>query len=425
MTSHTGSIPQDLLAITGENFVRVATARDAIDGIMPRYVVQPGTVEEAAAVLSLAQSRQWAVSSRGSGSNLVLGNIPTGLDLILDSSRLNRVLEYNPGDLVVKVQSGMRLSDLQSVLAGSNQMLALDPPEDDGTLGGIIATNASGPRRYRYGTVRDLLIGITFVLPGGAIAKAGGKVVKNVAGYDMGKLFTGSLGTLGFIAEATFRLHPSPANTAAVLVDTDSPEAVGRSVQELLHSSLTPIAIEVDWVGKRFQLAAVFEGDETPVNAQTVQAGAMLSNGASARVETGPAGERLLQGMRRKPWSGGQVGIQVSVPVSQLPGLLASVLELNTTRETIHRVCGRAGTGVFCLALTVRDATATVRTIETLRRLVASREGFAVVVQAPPEVKNEIDVWGPTGDAWPLMRRVKAEFDPQNIMNPGRYIGRL
>src|SRR5918995_3057509 len=201
---------EDLQRIVGEEHAREATSEDAVDGVGPSFVAEPGSVEETSELLRFAAEEGLAVSPRGGGTKASLGNPPRELDLILSTVRMDEVIEHVPGDQVVRVQAGIRLRDLQERLAGSDQMLGIDPPEEGATVGGAVAANSTGPRRYRYGTIRDLIIGITVILSDGTVAKAGGKVVKNVAGYDLSKLFTGSLGTLGVIANANFRLHPRP-----------------------------------------------------------------------------------------------------------------------------------------------------------------------------------------------------------------------
>jgi len=202
MAADTGSVTLAALQdIAGRGYAREAAEGDAIDGVRPRFVVEPGSVEEVSALLRLSHRAGLAVAPRGGGTTLGWGATPRRLDLILSTARLNRVLEHAAGDLVVRAEAGVMLEALQAAAGAAGQRLALDPPDVGATLGGIVAANPSGPLRLRYGTVRDLLIGVTVVLADGTVAKAGGKVVKNVAGYDLCKLFTGSLGTLGVVVE--------------------------------------------------------------------------------------------------------------------------------------------------------------------------------------------------------------------------------
>src|ERR687897_917800 len=240
---------EDLQRIVGEEHAREATSEDAVDGVAPSFVAEPGSVEETSELLRFAAEEGLAVSPRGSGTKASLGNPPRELDLILSTVRMDEVIEHVPGDQVVRVQAGTKLEDLQERLAGSDQMLGIDPPEtkSGATVGGVVAANSSGPRRHRYGTIRDLIIGITVVLSDGTVAKAGSKVVKNVAGYDLSKLFTGSLGTLGIIAQANFRLHPIPEAARTVAVSLQSPQEAQEAAQAIMHSQVEAAAVELHW----------------------------------------------------------------------------------------------------------------------------------------------------------------------------------
>src|SRR5262247_272552 len=220
---------------------RSAGAGDAVAGVTPRYAASPASVAEASAVMRAADERGLAVVARGSGSRLDWGTPPRRCELVIDTLLLDQVVEHAAGDLVARVQAGVGLRRLGEVLAAAGQQLALDVPPgraapdgqeavDTATVGGTLATGAAGPRRLRYGTPRDLIIGITVVRADGTVASSGGKVVKNVAGYDLGRLFTGSFGTLGLIVEAVFRLHPLPASAAYITVDCPGPDEAYRAV---------------------------------------------------------------------------------------------------------------------------------------------------------------------------------------------------
>ncbi|HEX4287455.1 MAG TPA: FAD-binding oxidoreductase, partial [Trebonia sp.] len=216
---------KDLLAACGD--IRETSAADADaagradltgEAGLPAFVALPGSTAEAAAVMRVAAEHELAVVLRGGGSRLDWGAPTSRCDVVIDTSRMSGVLEHAAGDLVARLQAGARMGDVASVLAHAGQEIALDVP-GDATVGGVVASGLAGPRRLRYGTPRDLLIGITIVRADGTVAKSGGKVVKNVAGYDLGKLFAGSAGTLGLITEATFRLHPLPAARAYVTTE--------------------------------------------------------------------------------------------------------------------------------------------------------------------------------------------------------------
>jgi len=409
-----------------DDLVRPATGADAVDGVPAELVAEPASVEEASRVLAAASRAAKKVVVVGNGSKLGLGNPPERVDLILRTRRMDRVLEHAAGDLVVKVEAGARLADLQAAVAPAGQWLALDPPEPGATVGGVVAANASGPRRLRYGTVRDLIIGITVVLADGTVAHAGGKVVKNVAGYDLSKLFCGSLGTLGLIAEATFRLHPRPEAAAAVTLQVERPEQAGEAVRRLLRSTLVPSAIELTWYGRSGRLTVVIEGIRPGVEAQAAAAAGLLGEVGETEVLGPGATEVALSQLDASPWEKAEVGIKVAVPPAELPGALT---DLQAGWLGHGRVAAHAGTGVLQVGLAGPDlgsadqVEAFVGVVAKARAALAARQGTLVVAGAPPALKRVVDAWGPPGDAVELMRRVKRQFDPDRQMSPGRFVG--
>jgi glycolate oxidase FAD binding subunit len=410
-----------------DDLVRPATDADEVDGVQAELVAEPASVADASRVLAAAHRAGKHVVVLGNGGKLGLGNPPERVDLILCTRRMDRVLEHAAGDLVVKVEAGARLADLQAALAPAGQWLALDPPEPGATVGGVVAANASGPRRLRYGTVRDLIIGITVVLADGTVAHAGGKVVKNVAGYDLAKLFCGSLGTLGLIAEATFRLYPRPAAAAVVTLPVERPEQAGEAVRLLLRSTLVPSAIELLWPpGDPGRLTVVIEGIRPGVEAQAAAAAELLGELGEPEVP-GPGGtEAALSQLDASPWEKAPVGIKVAVPPAELPGALT---DLRAGWLGHGRVAAHAGTGVLRVGLDGPDLGSPdqvevfVDIVAKAREALAARQGTLVVAEAPPALKRLVDVWGPPGDAIELMRRVKRQFDPDRRMSPGRFVG--
>lgn len=250
---------------------RAATADDAVGGVLPRWVALPESTEEISAVLRACAERDLAVVPVGGGTKLHWGAPPERCDVLLDLCCMNDVVEHAAGDLVVRAQAGLAMSALAEHLAEAGQELALDPPmaAEGATVGGTLATAVAGPRAFRYGTARDLLIGITVVLADGTIAKAGGKVVKNVAGYDLGKLFTGSYGTLGVIAEATFRLHPLPADRRWIVARSPRAE-VGALALALAASQAEPSAVEIDAEGAEAEVAVLVEGSAAGQRAEAL-----------------------------------------------------------------------------------------------------------------------------------------------------------
>jgi glycolate oxidase FAD binding subunit len=422
----TQNVPtEELQNIVGEDHVRQAFDEDAIDGVEPSLVVEPATIEETSEVMKLASREGLAVSPRGGGTKMGLGNPPKAVDLVLSTARMNQLLEHVPGDQIVRTQPGLKLRDLQQNLAESDQMLGVDPPEEHATIGGIVAANASGPRRLRYGTVRDLIIGIKVVLADGTVAKAGGKVVKNVAGYDLSKLFTGSLGTLGVIAEANFRLHPIRESARTVFVEVDDYRQIPEVAQALTHSSLSQFvldALEMRWENDRGVIAALFEGIEPAVEAQSSGAAELLRYHGEANVLGQDDGGEFWDSFARQPWEAGDVALKIGAPPSELTAVLDSVVGAAERAGVEVRLSGHAGTGVTFAGLSGEED-GLVDVVEEVREIRVRRGGSVVVQEAPLVIKERLDVWGPAGDYLGLTRRVKEKFDPGYTMNPGRFLG--
>ncbi|MBM2620018.1 FAD-binding protein [Actinoplanes sp. LDG1-06] len=366
-----------------EELTRPATGDDHVGGVPARLVGAPASTEEAAALVAAA--RDLTVVVRGGGTKLHWGPAPRALDLIIDTRRLTGMVEHAAGDLITVLRAGTPLDDL----ALGDQQLALDAPEG-ATVGGTVATGASGPRRMHYGTARDLLIGITVVRSDGTVTKAGGKVVKNVAGYDLGKLYTGSYGTLGLITECVFRLHPRPAAHAYV-----RSTAPAQAVPAILAAQVAPTAIEVD--SATGELAVLVEGTPTGVRERSALLEKLLA---------GEVSEKPPSWWGRPPWPEDGIGMKLSVPLSQVPALI----------ETGSAVRGSAGAGVLYAA--ARDITE----VERLRALCVRGGGHAVVLTAPASVRDILDMWGPV-PGLALMRRIKDQFDPGHRFAPGRFVG--
>jgi len=427
VTSH--AIHDTLTSLVGER-VRPASQSDAIAGVQPQFVVEPQNEQEVAAVLSFANKEGLKVSARGSGTQLDMGTPPTGCDIVVSMARMNRILEHQPHDLTVTVQAGLRLSDLQTHLATTRQWLALDPPlAPEATIGGIISTNPSGSRRLRFGGVRDQLIGLRVVLPDGTIAKGGGKVVKNVAGYDLPKLYVGALGTLGIIVEATFRLYPLRASSKTVLLSAPSPTPLCELAVHIIASTLEPTALDVSGSSTSdgtCTLAVRFESEAEAVADQIDSLLAMAGTlSESARVIDHEDEAHYWQ----------QSGTQVMAPhdtddiliikASLLPTYVASWLtELGqvTQREQLSTQWrAHAGHGLIFARLSGTQSVLTTA-VQQLRQAASARRGTLVVTQSAPALARAVDVWGPI-PALPLMRNLKQRFDPNAIMNPGRFVG--
>ena len=385
---------------------RPGDAGDAVGGVVPREVVRPGTVAEVSDVLRAAAADGRTVVPVGGRSKLTWAAPPDSCDLLVDLTGLDRVVEHVAGDLTVVAEAGVRLADLQAQVGEAGQLLGLDPPEDGATLGGIVSANASGPRRLRYGTTRDLLIGITVVLADGTVSHAGGKVVKNVAGYDLGKLFTGAHGTLGIVASTTWRLHPVPPARRVVTLELPDAAAAGPLSIALARSTLTPSAVElVGSTGGAARLIVLFESIAESVAWQARSAVALLGGGEES--------EDLPGDLGRRPGGADDVLLRLAYAPTALSAVLAA-LPAGTA------VSAHAATGVSFAAVPAADA---ADALPRLRAALAPHDGTAVVLRAPDAVRDRLDHWGPVGDSLDLMRRVKERFDPERRMSPGRFVG--
>jgi glycolate oxidase FAD binding subunit len=431
MTS--GPIPGALAQACAD--VREAGPGDAVAGVAPRFVARPADLTEAAAVLAAASSLGMTAVPRGSGTRLAWGVPPASCDLVIDTLLMNRVLEHAAGDLVVRAQAGVSLDQLAGVLARAGQRLALDPPDPAhlhgaraGTIGGVLATGAAGPLRLRYGTPRDLAIGITVVRADGTVASSGGKVVKNVAGYDLGKLFAGSYGTLGLIAEAAFRLHPQPAAASFVTLDAADPDEAWAAVAAAAGSPLAPSAVELDRParGEPFRVGVLLEGDAEGVAERTARITELL--GSCSRRPRPPA----WWGRGAAAASEGTL-IRIAFWAAELAGVLSAVDAAASAAGLDPAVGGSAAAGVLYAAVAEdAPASAVAQFVTDLRAAVGGgggplaggppQRGTAVVLHAPAEVRAAVDLWGPVSGLR-LMRAIKDQFDPEHMLAPGRFTG--
>jgi glycolate oxidase FAD binding subunit len=348
----------------------------------------PGSTAEAARLLKSADG---PVEIRGAGTKRDWGGALVPGAQVLTTTALTGIVEHAAGDLIVVVRAGTPMAVLQQQLAAQGQQLALDQPFPAATVGGTVAMNISGPRRMLYGSARDLVIGTTIVRAGGTVAHSGGKVVKNVAGYDLGKLFTGSYGTLGLITELAFRLHPLPAAAAYVTARVADLAAALAAVR---GAQVVPSAVEIDVASA--EIAVLVEG---------------TARGVAARAGTLA---RLLGGEQRRPswwgelpWGPGEAGVKVTAALSKVPALAR------------WPVRGSAGTGVLYLGLAPQTA---AEELAELRAVAKDAGGHAVVLSAPAELRDRLDVWGPV-DGLALMGRLKQQFDPGGGFAAGRFVG--
>jgi glycolate oxidase FAD binding subunit len=411
-----GDVVLEQLQAATDGHARTALETDAVDSLPAQWVASPGSAREVQAVMRVTAANDLAVVARGWGTKLSWGTPPQRLDLILDMTRMHDVVEHVAGDLIVVVGAGCRLSDLQTQLCASTQWLAVDPPRN-GTIGGMVATAVTGPTRLLHGPVRDLVIGMRMVRADGVAAHSGGKVVKNVAGYDVGKLLTGSYGTLGIITEVAFRLHPLPVARSWVSAPVASTAGIHALVQALNYSQLVPTAVELDLPASgEGTLTVLLEGIPPGVAARTAAAVELLGPQASAS-------DQPPQWWGAEPFESDGVAVKLTHEIAGLPHLLTALDAACAATGLSAHLRGSVAVGVVLVGLVgAPQAREVVRFVATLRERSAAFGGTVVVLDADPEVKASLDPWGPVG-ALQLMRSVKAQFDPERRLAPGRFVG--
>ncbi|MFP5348018.1 MAG: FAD-binding oxidoreductase [Actinomycetes bacterium] len=405
-------------ALDGAGEVREAGHDDVVDGVPAAVVARPGSVEATCALLRATSEAGLVVVPRGGGTALDWGAPPERVDVLLDTSGLDSIVEHEAGDLVVVTQAGLPLRRLAEVVAEAGQELVADVPRgrvDGGsTVGGALATAPSGPRRVSRGALRDLVLGVKIVRADGVLATAGGKVVKNVAGYDLAKLMTGSYGTLAVVVQAAFRLHPIPAARGFVVSERPLRKAadVARAV---VSSQLAPAAVEIDRQAGSDDATVVvlLEGVPAAVEARTGQTAAL----------TGGAGGDQPGWWGSLPGGAADVLLKVTATLPGVADVLAAVRKAEQAHGVAVAVRGSAG-GVLYVSLPGdTGAEAVSGALKELRSVAATPgDGTVTVLRAPAHIRDAVDVWGPVPGV-DLMRRVKEQFDPDRLLSPGRFVG--
>jgi glycolate oxidase FAD binding subunit len=419
----------------GENLIDRAAALDAhaVDGVRPRFVARPGNEEEVSRLMRLAHAERLAVSPRGSGSALSLGNPPRRVDLVVDLGRLSAVSEYVPEDMVASVEAGTTLGTFARELGRHRQMLALDPPGSASrSIGGVLAANASGPLRFRYGTARDLTLGVRFVQADGTLTWGGARVVKSVTGYDVPKLMVGSLGTLGIIVAATLRLHPLPQARGSWLITWHAREGAEAFLGALGASSLEPDRVTL--LGGEASRAYGGPGGALAfvVSIGSVAEAVASQGHALARLATTHGG--AVQELPVSCWAtleevlSGDVVLRLACEPCRLLVWLRELEGVAAKLGLMVGVAAQAGQGLMHAAFraTISGTVLDEHLLRPLRDGLAPEGGSLVVERAPAEIKGHCDAWGSIpSDSLEIMSRVKREFDPEGILNPGRFVGGL
>ena len=395
--------------------LRAGTVADRIDGELPPQVAEPDSPQAFADTLKHAAAKRLSTVIRGGGTKITWGRQPSSVDLVVSTSRLTRLIAHRHGDLTVTVQAGMTLRNLNVALSAERQWLPIDSAFDEATIGGIVATNDSGPSRHRNGTPRDLVIGITLALTDGRLVKAGGTVVKNVAGYDLGKLVSGSHGTLAGIADVTFKLVPIPQSSATLVVDYADAGALARDVAALDASQIEPAAFDIRAEeGERpYQLKLRIATSPAARDAQIAAARTMVSRESTVLTDMA---ERATWTAQLDTMSDGDA----TVRFSWLPARLPQVLALLEDVKRVDKV-GVAFAGRVLGAGAARLSGGTDALAAAVGRLRASADvGNVVLLRGSHDLKERVDVWGPGRASDRVARAIKNTFDPAGILNAGR-----
>jgi|SRR5437763_8057879 len=421
-TTLTRALHDQFVALLGPDQVRPTTPSDAVSAVQPQLVLEPVNEQQLADALRIANEGGLAVILRGGGTKLGWGNPTARADLILSTSRLNRVLEHAWADLTVTVEAGCTVQALQQTLAQHGQRLAIDPlwPEK-ATVGGILSTNDSGALRLRFGALRDLIIGVTIALPDGTLASSGGKVVKNVAGYDLPKLVTGALGTLGVITRAVFRLHPLPRKTCSFSIAVSNPDEAQKSVLAIQDSKLAHVALQSHFsVESTPTVDILFEGTEAGLDAQAAHLRSLCQ---SAKISDAPMS---VWSARQYFWSFSDSAETVIAKISILPADLARTIELirrSADSSHLHWQSLMYATGLGWLLL--EGSADNFHGALTSLRGELEKMGGSLAVLYRPSNMPEFDAWGSPGNSLLLMKAVKSRLDPSHTLNPGRFLGGL
>jgi glycolate oxidase FAD binding subunit len=411
------SLASDLASIVGRENAVPGTSEYAVDGLAPKTVVRPGTPEEVAGLMQYANANELAVIPLGGRNHAAIGNLPERYDLALDLARLDRVVEFEPADLTVTCQAGITLGALRQATGEAHMMVPFEPSlPDSATVGGVLAGALSGPSRMSFGAPRDFTIGMRIVTGDGKLTRAGGKVVKNVAGYDLCKLYIGSLGTLGVITEASFKTVPLPQSEQRLEFDFGDSATACALVSRAISAGLAVRATLLIREPACWRLHVALAGMSAAVqrSARDLTEWAPTPIPESARNPNIDSAKQTSPSVGQGPSPDPALVTRLSILPSRLPSLLADAASLGAVE-------GQPANGVCRLSLpeATPEAIANVNTL-------AERLGAACVIErCPPNLKRNIDVFGDAPPSLPLMRAIKAEFDPNRVLSPGRFVGKI
>jgi len=415
-------LPETLTLEQGVDQLRLILGPEHVslpDDTRQRIAVAPADVDQVAAVLRFASTNRLSTVATCGGTKLDWGN-PVVAHVEMSMKRMATVQEHAWQDMTCTVQAGCRWAAMQDELRQHGQMEALDPLwRESATVGGIVATNDSGALRLKYGSLRDLIIGMTVVLADGTIARTGGKVVKNVAGYDIHKLMTGSFGTLGVVTEINFRLHPLEEHarswTAATVANEAGPERFREPLRTLMDSQLVPSCVQMSASKRRCAVDVRVAGLPECLDEYGARVASIFSG-----FEMSDATETVWEARQRVFDTSGALILKVSVLPDEICPVSAEILQRGSGMAEIDIIAQITGLMMVSVAASSEEV---LDFVDWLRKRLDPSGGSVVVLRTPAALKGRIDVWGSERSTVPLMREIKRKFDPQRILNPGRFVG--
>jgi FAD/FMN-containing dehydrogenase len=452
------------------------TAQYAVDNVSPHGVVFPKSTDQVAEVVKFANQQRLAIVVRGSGTKMAMGNPPQKLDMVVCTSRMNHMLDVDTSNLTMTVEAGVKFRDIQARLATqedrcylpledleaegdeiicsdrshSGCFIPIDPPyADKATIGGIIATNSTGPRRLLYNLPRDCIIGIRVVAPNGDILGSGGKTVKNVSGYDVSKLMVGSMGTLGILCEMTIRMLPLPEKMATLLVSFANVADASAFAEGIFETRLLPAAVEImnaeayshlslddipDFGSEDYIAAVALEAFEPAVARMRTEILTMAQkSGAGADTVLEEQDHRSfwlamsnLPATLDKKFSG-LIKAKLNYPLSRSRNIIETGESIFSQANLDYSVQTHAGNGICFTGLLIdhKDTAATDKAVAAMAQLLGrcrKMDGNLVIQSAPTQVKGKLKMWGEIGSDFVVMKRLKDRLDPNGIMSPGRFV---
>ena len=438
-----GARPQTILQGFADGSVTEPLSGHEIDGLTPEAVFAPDTIEALCAALATCNGERLSVSPVGGLTRTRIGKIPARYDVAISTSRLRSPISHNQADLTATVEAGITVSSLQESLAEHGQFVAIDPPlPDQATVGGTLAIGNSGPLRWQGWGLRDIVIGMKVASPNGDLTKSGGQVVKNVSGYDMSRLHIGGLGTLGIVAEVSFKLTPLPAGQATILASFRRPGDAFEAGMSVFHGRSSPLAMtllspvaaqRLNLIRKgSHHLAVRLHGRPRTLERMIDEATAACGRHDTLELDRldGAEHERIWRAVADFGWDESTrpaASVRISLPPAIAGEVLASLESAAAARGLMpalvtHVPSGTVLVHLYCPGESI-NLGALAQVIADARKLTRQRRGSAVLEQAPVKAKQSIDVWDGGGEAMAIMRRLKDLYDPNCTLNPGRYVG--